>query len=241
MSDPIALYSDPAVTPATGERFLIPGSVGVLEAQLDSARADVRSRLRQPPIAVVCHPHPLHGGTLTNKVAHTLAKAFVELGVTTLRFNFRGVGASQGGYDQGRGEVDDLFAAVAWLRARHPQSPLWLAGFSFGAYVALMSQATAQAERLLLVAPPVAMFDFSAESGVQIPWMVVQGGADEIVDPQQVSAWVQQQANAPEYCWIDGAGHFFHGQLVVLKQQIHHAWSGALQARTDHNPGHAQV
>lgn len=233
MSDPIALFSDPAVTPITGERFLIPGSVGVLEAQLDVARADVCSRLRRPPIAVVCHPHPLHGGTLTNKVAHTLAKAFAERGATTLRFNFRGVGASQGDYDQGRGEVDDLLAAVAWLRARHPQAPLWLAGFSFGAYVALMGQARAQAERLLLVAPPVAMFDFPAESGVQIPWMVVQGGADEIVDPQQVSAWVQQQANAPEYCRIDGVGHFFHGQLVVLKQQIHRAWADELQARAE--------
>jgi alpha/beta superfamily hydrolase len=203
--------------------------VGVLEAQLDAAKADVRARLRKPPIAVVCHPHPLHGGALTNKVAHTVAKAFAEMGVTTLRFNFRGVGQSEGGFDHGIGEVGDLLAAVEWLRARYPEAPLWLAGFSFGAFVALSAQARAQADRLLLVAPPVAMFDFPAEGGVGIPWMVVQGNEDEIVAPAQVSAWVQQQANAPEYVWMEGVGHFFHGRLVELKQQIHHAWMGALE------------
>lgn len=213
--------------PAAGERFLIPGSVDVLEAQLDAAKTDVRARQANPPIAVVCHPHPLHGGTLTNKVAHTVAKAFTELGVTTLRFNFRGVGESPGKFDQGVGEVDDLLAAVDWLRARFPEAPLWLAGFSFGAYVALSGQRRAQAERLLLVAPPVAMFDFPAEGGVSIPWMVVQGSDDEIVAPEQVTAWVHQQANVPEYYWMDGGSHFFHGRLIELKQVIHQAWADA--------------
>ena len=227
MVDPLPLYDNPAEMPATGERFLIPGSVGVLEAQLDVAKAE----LRNPPVAVVCHPHPLHGGTLTNKVAHTVAKAFAELGVTTLRFNFRGVGQSPGEFDHGVGEVDDLLAAVGWLRARHPEAPLWLAGFSFGAYVALSGQVRAQAERLLLVAPPVAMFDFPAEGGVTTPWMVVQGSADEIVAPDQVSTWVHQQANAPEYCWMDGGSHFFHGRLIELKQLIHQAWAGAASGK----------
>lgn len=229
MADPLHLYSAPGEAPAAGERFLIPGAVGVLEAVLDIAKADVRERLSNPPIAVVCHPHPQHAGTMNNKVAHTVAKAFAEMGVTTLRFNFRGVGESQGDFDQGIGEVDDLLAAVDWLRARNPQAPLWLAGFSFGAYVALSGQARTRAGRLLLVAPPVAMFDFPPEGGVDIPWMVVQGSNDEIVDPSQVSAWVQQQANVPEYCWMDGVGHFFHGRLIELKQQIHHAWAGASQ------------
>lgn len=225
------LYNGSAEIPAAGERFLIPGAVGVLEAQLDAAKADVRAGLVSPPIAVVCHPHPLHGGTLTNKVAHMVAKTFAEMGVTTLRFNFRGVGESPGEFDHGAGEVDDLLAAVNWLRARYPEAPLWLAGFSFGAYVALSGQARAQAERLLLVAPPVAMFDFPAEGGVTIPWMVVQGSEDEIVAPEQVSTWVHQQANAPEYCWMDGAGHFFHGRLIELKEQIRLAWAGALSAQ----------
>lgn len=224
--DALRLYDDRSEIPVAGERFLIPGAVGVLEAQLDVPKPDVLAGLLNPPIAVVCHPHPLHGGTLTNKVAHTVAKTFAEMGVTTLRFNFRGVGESPGEFDHGEGELGDLLAAVDWLRARHPQAPLWLAGFSFGAYVTLSGHARTQAERLLLVAPPVAMFDFPAESGVTIPWMVVQGSEDEIVDPEQVSSWVHQQASVPEYCWMEGSGHFFHGQLIELKAQIHQAWAG---------------
>jgi alpha/beta superfamily hydrolase len=224
MTNPLPLFAESADMPAAGERFLMPGAVGPLEAVLDFAKVEARARWANPSIAVVCHPHPLHGGTLTNKVAHTVAKAFAELGVTSLRFNFRGVGQSQGEFDRGRGEVDDLLAAVDWLRARYPKAPLWLAGFSFGAYVALSGQAQAEAGRLLLVAPPVAMFDFPAEGGVNIPWMVVQGGSDEIVDPTEVSAWVRQQANAPEYVWMDDAGHFFHGRLIELKQRIHESW-----------------
>lgn len=219
----LPLYDDPATSPPNAERFLIPGPVGVLEAVLDMPKTP---RFTDTPIAVVCHPHPLHGGTFTNKVAHTVAKSFAELGVITLRFNFRGVGESQGEFDHGMGEVEDLQAAVDWLRTRYPQSPLWLAGFSFGAFVALSGQAQVNAARLLLVAPPVAMFDFPAESGVSIPWKVIQGSADEIVDPAQVSAWVQQQANAPKYVWLEDAGHFFHGRLIDLREQIHVAWEG---------------
>jgi uncharacterized protein len=220
----LPLFDDSKSSPRSGARFLIPGPTGVLEAMLDVPKTP---RAFDAPIAVVCHPHPLHGGTLTNKVAHTVAKAFAELGVTTLRFNFRGVGESPGQFDNGMGEVDDLLVAVDWLRARHPAAPLWLAGFSFGAFVALSGQERADAARLLLVAPPVAMFDFPAQSGVQIPWLVVQGSADEIVEPERVSAWVQQQANAPDYCWMEGAGHFFHGRLIDLRQQIFSAWGNA--------------
>lgn len=217
----LPLYDDPVINPRSGERFLIPGPDGVLEATLDAPKTP---RSSEAPVAVVCHPHSLHGGTLTNKVAHTVAKAFTELGATTLRFNFRGVGESSGEFAHGVGEVDDLQAAVLWLRARYPSVPLWLGGFSFGAFVALSGQARVGAERLLLVAPPVSMFDFPAEGGVQIPWVVIQGSADEIVDPAQVSAWVQQQANAPEYCWLEDAGHFFHGRLIDLRQQIQASW-----------------
>ncbi len=211
------------MSPRNDEPFLIPGSNPgwVLEAQRDVAKTP---RSPNTPVAVVCHPHPLHGGSLTNKVTHMVAKAFVELGVETLRFNFRGVGKSSGVFDHGAGEVDDLLAAVDWLRVRHPAAPLWLAGFSFGAFVALSAQARSKTTRLLLVAPPVAMFDFPAESGVTIPWLVIQGSADDIVDPAQVTAWVRQQANTPEYHCLDNAGHFFHGRLIDLRQQIHAAW-----------------
>ena len=220
---PLRLYAETTSSPLSGERCLIPGPAGVLEAQLDAAALEVCPG-RKAPVAVVCHPHPLHGGTLTNKVAHMVAKAFTEMGVATLRFNFRGVGESSGTYDQGVGEVDDLRAAVDWLRARHPQAPLWLAGFSFGAFVALRGQALAQAARLLLVAPPVAMFDFPAQSEVRIPWLLIQGSEDEIVDPDKVSAWAQQQVLAPVLYRMEGAGHFFHGRLIDLRQHIQTAW-----------------
>ncbi len=220
----LPLYDDPTVSPRSGERFLIPGSSPgwVLEAQLDVAKTP---RSSSTPVAVVCHPHPLHGGTLTNKVAHMIAKAFVELGVETLLFNFRGVGGSSGVFDHGAGEISDLQAAVDWLRDHHPAAPLWLAGFSFGAFVALNAQAQTKAARLLLVAPPVAMFDFPAESGVTIPWLVIQGSADEIVDPAQVSTWAKGQANVPEYRCLKDAGHFFHGRLIELREQISAAWA----------------
>ena len=128
-------------------------------------------------------------------------------------------------FDHGIGEVADMQAAVDWLRARYPNAPLWLAGFSFGAFVALSGQARVDAARLLLVAPPVAMFDFPAQAGVTIPWIVIQGSADEVVDPAQVSAWVHQQTNTPEYVWLEDAGHFFHKRLIDLREQIKDAWS----------------
>ena len=220
-------YSDVAESPVAGERFLLPGygSGMNIEAQRDTAPADVRARLSHPPIAVVCHPHPLYGGTLTNKVAHTVAKTFAGMGVETLRFNFRGVGQSQGEFDHGLGEVNDMLAAVSWLRERYPEAPLWLAGFSFGAFVALSGHKLARADRLLLVAPPVAMFEFPAEAGVEIPWCVIQGTEDEVVDSAQVVAWASNQIHVPKICTVAGGGHFFHGRLVTLKEMISAAWS----------------
>lgn len=112
----------------TKDAFIIDGPVGDLEALLESP-ADAAPA----GCAVVCHPHPAHGGALTNKVAHTLARSFVGVGFAALRFNFRGVGQSAGAFDGGMGEVDDVLAAVAWMREAAPGLPLWLAGFSFGA------------------------------------------------------------------------------------------------------------
>ncbi|HEC18113.1 MAG TPA: alpha/beta hydrolase [Gammaproteobacteria bacterium] len=215
------MYDDPAASPPPGKHFLIPGPSGVLEALLDMPGTP---HATGAPIAVVCHPHPLYGGSLTNKVAHTVARAFASMGAQTLRFNFRGVGESMGSFDEGRGEVDDLLAAEAWLRVRRPGAPLWLAGFSFGAFVALSGHVRAGAQSLLLVAPPVAMFDFPAESGVSIPWLVIQGSDDEVVDPAQVSAWARQQVNPPEFICLDGAGHFFHRRLIDLRDQIQAHW-----------------
>lgn len=172
------------------------------------------------PVAVVCHPHPLHGGTMTNKVVHTVARSFVELGLPVVRFNFRGVGKSGGSYDAGRGEVDDLLTVIDWLQKQYPDAPLWLAGFSFGSYVVTRAQLFVDVEQLLLIAPPVARYGFSEVPPLAVPALVIQGSEDEVVDAQVVSEWVAERAPTAVYHCIEGAGHFFHGRLVLLRELI---------------------
>jgi len=171
-------------------------------------------------LGVVCHPHPMFGGTLTNKVVHTVARAFVAQGAATLRFNFRGVGGSAGSYDDGRGETDDLLAVIGAGRARLPGLPLWLGGFSFGAFVALRAQAAAGAARLVTVAPPVGRWDFSAIEAPRCPWLVIQGDQDELVDPAQVAGWVAALAPQARLTLLPGAEHFFHGRLHEVKAAV---------------------
>ncbi len=179
------------------------------------------------PVAVICHPHPLHGGTMTNKVVHTVARGLVELGLPVVRFNFRGVGKSDGRYDAGRGEVDDLLTVVNWLQKQYPEAPVWLAGFSFGSYVVARAQQLIDVERLLLIAPPVTRYGFSEVPPLALPTLVIQGGEDEVVDAQAVREWVAKQAPKAVYHCVEGAGHFFHGQLMVLHKIIKEALSNS--------------
>lgn len=207
-----------------GEELLVPGPVGPIEVLTSCPQCYSGDR----PIAVICHPHPLYGGSLKNKVVHTLAETFNDLGLLTVTFNFRGVGRSKGRYDKGRGEVDDLLAVVSWFRKRYPRAPLWLAGFSFGAYVALKGYRQAEATRLLLVAPPVSMFDFSAAPEVTVPWLVIQGGKDEVISPQAVADWLRTQQHRPQLRWMADADHFFHGRLKRLRESVMQLWQGAV-------------
>ncbi len=201
--------------------MLISGPSGEIEVRLESVgEVDSTIEPRPAPLAVICHPHPVYGGSMTNKVVHILAVGFRELGAHTVRFNFRGVGRSAGKFDHGVGETDDLLAVVAWAQARFPASPLWLAGFSFGAWIALKAMTPLQPERLVLVAPPVDMYDFKSIPEVSVPWMVIQGGKDEIVSAQAVASWVAQRRPAPQFKMLDSAGHFFHGQLNALKNVL---------------------
>jgi len=218
------LYDGLEEIPCSGEHFLIPGAVGSLEAVL--AQPDLH--LPGDPIAVICHPHPLHGGSMANKVVHIVSSTLNQMGLVTLRFNFRGVGHSGGRFDHGRGEVQDLLAVVDWLKQRYPSSPLWLAGFSFGSFVAFSCYKEAGAERLLLVAPPVTKFKFpDIAPPITIPWMVIQGGKDDVVSPQEVSVWAQRQPNPPYYEWLADADHFFHGRLNRIKNAINNQWNNA--------------
>jgi alpha/beta superfamily hydrolase len=200
---------------------VIPGTVGDIEVRYHDGQDD-------KPIVVICHPHPLHGGTMDNKVVHTLFKTFAELGLSTLRFNFRGVGKSAGEYDEGRGESEDLKLVCDWFREKHPGQPLWLAGFSFGSYVALRAHQQVNAEQLCLVAPPVSLYDFTELPDVKIPWMVVQGGQDEVVDPDAVTGWLESRSPRPYVVRFKEAGHFFHGGLIQLKTAISKAAQRAL-------------
>lgn len=197
------------------EQFIIAGPAGDLEVLLESPQ-DL------PPVgcAVVCHPHPVHGGTLQNKVAHTLARSFVGVGFAALRFNFRGVGKSAGTFDEGRGEVDDVLCAIAWMRETAPELPLWLAGFSFGAAMVIRAAVPGQPDGLVSIAPAVARFAVDFESQPDCPWLIVQGDEDELVDIDETIAWVNALDPGPELEVMSGTEHFFHGKLVRLREVV---------------------
>lgn len=169
---------------------------------------------------VICHPHPLYGGTLENKVVHTLARTFHEAGVPTIRFNFRGVGASEGTFDNAVGETEDALAVVAAGRERWPEAKLWLAGFSFGGVVAIRAAARARPERLITVAPAVTRIPLGELQMPDCPWLIVQGEDDDVVDPQGVLDWVSHLNPAPQVRLLPGVGHFFHGRLHELREQV---------------------
>lgn len=168
-------------------------------------------------VAVICHPHPQHGGTLDNKVAQTLARAAVQLGHRAVRFNFRGVGQSQGAWDEGRGEVDDALAVIA--QHREAGLPLLLAGFSFGAYVAAQAASQlpegAKAQRLALVGPSTQR---QRMAPVPPDTVVIHGESDEVVPLSATLDWARPQA-LPVIVF-PGVGHFFHGQLTLLKNVL---------------------
>lgn len=194
------------------EPLLIGGPAGVLEAVLEEPQVS------QPAaFGVVCHPHPLHGGTMHNKVVHTVARACQERGMPTLRFNYRGVGASAGSYDEGRGETQDTLAVVAAGRARWPDAALTLAGFSFGGMVSLCAAAAAAPARLISVAPAVTRAEFASIARPPCPWLIVQGDADEIIDCREVQAFAARFEPPPQLVILPGVGHFFHGRLTELR------------------------
>jgi len=177
-----------------------------------------------PPaaVAVVCHPHSLYGGSLQNKVVHTLARVFVERGCMAVRFNFRGVGRSEGAFDHGAGESDDLAAVVSWARTQTRDLPLWLAGFSFGGAVALRAAAQLRASGLVTVAPAVTRVLPTGAVDPGCPWLLVQGEDDEVVPAPEVRAWLATLVRPPRQAWFEGGGHFFHGQLGPLRERLHH-------------------
>ncbi len=184
------------------QKVMLAGPSGQLEGLYQKGEAG-------KPAIVVCHPHPQYGGTMRNKVVYWIARAFEDRGCSVLRFNFRGVEKSEGEWDKGRGESHDASAALDWLHKQHPDSPLWLAGFSFGCYAGLQAaRRDKRVSRLFAVAPAVNLWSFAFMQGDQRPFTVISGTADEIVPFEQVRANVVGQSNI-RFHHIEGAGHFF--------------------------------
>lgn len=188
-------------------KLRIPAAAGKLETVIDDPEGERRGLL------LVAHPHPLHGGTLDNKVVTTLAKAANEAGWISVRPNFRGVGMSDGQYDAGKGETDDLLAVARFVETNYPNLPWALAGFSFGAFVQHRLRQQLDARRLILVAPAVTLYEFDP---VPSDSVVIFGDADELIPSTAMRAWAEQQQLTMKI--IPDAGHFFHGKLRELKQ-----------------------
>lgn len=191
------------------------GPAGRIEGMLAAPAAGPPARL-----AVVCHPHPLHEGTMHNKVVHTLARVFVGAGFAVLRFNFRGVGGSEGAYDDAIGETDDTLAAVDHLTGLYGALPVWMAGFSFGSHVALRAAFERPFEGLVMVAPPVRYFELGTAPPADTRWLVVQGDADEITAVDDVVGWAKAAHPGPELVVCPDTDHFFHGRLTLLRDTV---------------------
>ena len=202
--------------PAESGPIALAGPAGAIEAAVELPKAEDARR----GVAVIGHPHPPDGGTMSNKVVTTIARALAESGIASVRFNFRGVGKSEGEYDAGRGETLDYLAVAQWLQAQRPADALWLAGFSFGAWVALRAARQLPVQQMIAIAPPVGFRDFTGVPPPPCPWLVVQGEADDVVDPAKVFAWAESAENAPTLVRMMDAGHFFHGRLVDLRGAI---------------------
>ena len=196
----------------------IDGPVGQLEAlylDLDEAKG----------IALICHPNPVQGGTMLNKVISTLQRTARDAGLITLRFNYRGVGASAGGSDMGEGEVDDAQAAAKWLRDKHPDLPMTLFGFSFGGFVAATLGGRLEAEgetlkHVFMVAPAVMRITSVDALPQKGALTIIQPDTDEVVEPQLVYDWSDKLPRPHELLKVAECGHFFHGKLTDLKDLI---------------------
>ena len=171
--------------------------------------------------AIVCHPHPLYGGTMHNKVVFKVAQALQVLGMPALRFNFRGVGRSNGTYDEGRGEMDDVRYALEFLSHRYPGLPVILAGFSFGAYVALRVAAIDGRVRMMIgLGVPARMFDDEYLEGSHKPKLIIQGTKDELAPYNQTLEWFEHVPAPKSMVAVQGADHFFQGRLDEVQAII---------------------
>jgi alpha/beta superfamily hydrolase len=197
------------------ESLLIDGPAGALEALLELPKKG-----EPEGVAIICHPHPVHGGTMQNKVVHTLSRAFVSQQFASLRFNFRGAGKSEGRFDEGKGEIQDVLAAVTWIKDRIANRPLWLAGFSFGGAMAIHASLASSASGLVSVAPATSRLADDLEKQPDCPWLIVQGDQDELIDIDETIEYVNSLSPGPQLSVFPEGDHFFHGRLVELRETV---------------------
>ncbi|PWK54515.1 alpha/beta hydrolase [Pleionea mediterranea] len=200
--------------PSKTDAMFIDGPAGKLETLVDYPANDSAKKA----VAICCHPHPQHGGTMTNKVAYTLARAQVSLGLIAVRFNFRGKGKSDGEYGQGKGEMDDLRAVIRWVRQEYPDYSLWLSGFSFGSWISAMVAHEYDVDQLISIAPPVERGVFENMEHPYCDWLAVMGDEDEVVSFAATENWIESLHPKPDWIVMEGAGHFFHSRLVELRE-----------------------
>lgn len=205
---------------AKEQEIFISGSIGQLQAAIHQGDEEGYFAARHL-LVIVCHPHPVHGGTMDNKVVTTLMRTYRDLGIHVLRFNFRGVGKSEGLFDNAIGELDDLMAVVAWAKQQLPQVPLLLAGFSFGSSIAAqVSYQVDDLQHLTLVAPPIERYPYDQNGQFPCALAVVQGDKDERVIAEGVYRWVGELHSPAELLRYPDAGHFFHGYLTQMKNDL---------------------
>jgi len=205
------------------ERVTLQGPAGDIEARIETPQGPGGTSTSDAgPVAfgVICHPHPLFGGTLDNKVVYSLARAFHDLGLPTIRFNFRGVGKSAGSFADGIGETEDTLAVVAAGREKWPEAAVWLGGFSFGGAVAIRAAAQVNPQRLVTVAPAIRRVSLDDVPPPTCPWLIVQGDNDDLVNHTEVIEWASKLPHPPEIALLPGVEHFFHGKLNELRDAV---------------------
>jgi alpha/beta superfamily hydrolase len=193
----------------------IPGPAGLLEALLDLPEGEPRA------VAVFGHPHPLHGGTMHTKALYQAAKAMTRIGVAALRINFRGVGRSAGTFDSGPGEQDDFRAAIAFAAGKYPDLPIWAAGMSFGAWIAMTTGAEdARVSVLVGIAPPVDRYDFDGLRTCTLPKFIIHGEEDELISIKEVRKFYAQLPEPKELVTIEHANHLFETKTTLVGDAV---------------------
>ncbi len=200
---------------------ILSGPAGRLEGRYS------HSKTKDAPLALILHPNPQHGGTMNNKITHALFQAYEARGFTTLRFNFRGVGRSQGTYDEGEGELSDAASALDWMMDLNPNAPyIWIAGFSFGAWIGMqLLMRRPEVEGFISIAPPAHTEDFSFLAPCPTSGLILHGGRDDIIPREPIEEFVeklhQQKGIEVDYRTLPDANHFFHNNIELMINHVH--------------------